>query len=193
MVSNKQNLREQASLIREGVSPSDHDVKDVHHHIESSISISKTSVIAGYYPIESEFDCLSLMRLFSHAGYSCALPKVVERNKALLFFRWFSEIKMEEGAYGIKEPVGDQQPLSPDIILVPLLSFDRHLNRLGYGGGYYDRTLEQLRIKKTITAIGIAYDEQLSELLLPIEDHDQALDWIITPQNVYSATQIIEG
>ena len=94
---------------------------------------------------------------------------------------------MCEGAYGIREPVINAKTMysDPTIIIVPLLAFDTEGNRLGYGGGYYDATLEYLRQKSPVIAIGIAFQEQLFEEGLPSEAHDQPLDLVITPERSY--------
>jgi 5-formyltetrahydrofolate cyclo-ligase len=84
------------------------------------------------------------------------------------------------GVWGISEPTADKPEVEPDILLVPLLAFDNAGRRLGYGGGFYDRTLHALRAKKQVTAVGLAYDEQRVDAV-PHLDYDQRLDWVLTP------------
>jgi 5-formyltetrahydrofolate cyclo-ligase len=87
---------------------------------------------------------------------------------------------MDRGVWGIPEPKADKPVLEPNVLLVPLLAFDARGGRLGYGGGFYDRTLAGLRAKKPIVAIGLAYDEQQVDAV-PHLDYDQRLDWVLTP------------
>ena len=87
---------------------------------------------------------------------------------------------MESGTWGIAEPLPSRPALEPDIVMVPLLAFDVQGYRLGYGGGFYDRSLAGLRAKKPIVAVGIAYDE-LKVDAVPHLDYDQRVDWVLTP------------
>ncbi|GAA3853306.1 5-formyltetrahydrofolate cyclo-ligase [Celeribacter arenosi] len=138
-------------------------------------------VIAGYMPIGSEIDPIPAMTRMSLTG-PVAVPVVVEENQPLRFDRWRPNSKFSEGAYGIPVPAVSE-PLVPDVIIVPVLAFDRLGHRLGYGGGYYDRTLAQLRAERDVFAVGLAYAEQ--ELGgLPIEPTDASLDAIVTQSEV---------
>jgi 5-formyltetrahydrofolate cyclo-ligase len=87
---------------------------------------------------------------------------------------------MKAAAWGIAEPMDDKPALDPDILLVPLLAFDVRGYRLGYGGGFYDRTLHRLRKLKPVVAVGLAYDE-LRVDAVPAESYDERLDWVLTP------------
>jgi 5-formyltetrahydrofolate cyclo-ligase len=87
---------------------------------------------------------------------------------------------MDRGVWGIPEPRADKAVLVPDILIVPLLAFDRAGWRLGYGGGYYDRTLRDLRARKVVTAVGLAHEEQEVDAV-PHLDYDQRLDWVLRP------------
>jgi 5-formyltetrahydrofolate cyclo-ligase len=87
---------------------------------------------------------------------------------------------MQAAQWGIAEPMADKPEVEPDVLLVPLLAFDKHGHRLGYGGGFYDRTLMKLRVKKPVVAVGLAYDE-LEVDAVPHESYDQRLDWVLTP------------
>jgi 5-formyltetrahydrofolate cyclo-ligase len=111
------------------------------------------------------------------------LPVVIAKNEPLLFRLWRPGMPLEVGRFGTLHPPNDSPLLTPDLVLVPLLAFDRHGDRLGYGGGYYDRTLAALRIERSSRAVGLAYAAQeLPEL--PHQPHDQRLDWIVTEIDV---------
>ncbi len=98
----------------------------------------------------------------------------------LLFRAWTPGDAMGQAAWGIAEPLPDKPVLEPDVVLVPLLAFDARGGRLGYGGGFYDRTLARLRALNPVTAVGIGYDE-LKIDAVPHLDYDQRLDWVLTP------------
>jgi 5-formyltetrahydrofolate cyclo-ligase len=94
---------------------------------------------------------------------------------------------MDSGVWGIAEPKGDKLELEPDVLLVPLLAFDAAGWRLGYGGGFYDRTLRALRAHKRIVAVGLAYDEQKVDAV-PHLDYDERLDWVLRPSGPIRCT-----
>lgn len=133
-------------------------------------------VLAGYMPMRSELDPLPAMR--AHPGPVC-VPVVPGRAQPLLFHRWAPDMPMVEGAFGAYVPARAEL-LVPQALIVPMLGFDRRGYRLGYGGGFYDRTLQRLRAQGRCLAIGFAFDAQeLNEL--PIDENDQRLDVMITP------------
>src|SRR6185503_17417551 len=102
---------------------------------------------------------------------------------------WKDGDPLAEGAFGIMQPSTDAPKwVDPDIVVVPLLAFDRRGYRLGYGSGYYDVTLAALRAKKKIVAVGLGYGQQAVLFNLPSEPHDEKLDWVITPQKAHSFT-----
>ncbi len=137
------------------------------------------TVLSGYIPIRGELDPLVAMTL--HPG-PVALPVVRAKGEALEFHQWHPGCAMVEGAFKTLIPA---QPalLVPQALIVPLVAFDRHGFRLGYGGGFYDRTLEQLRASGRVLAIGFGYDVQEVDQV-PIEATDQQLDLIITPTRI---------
>lgn len=143
-------------------------------------------IIGAYFPVRSEFDCLPLVRRLVGEGWRVALP-VVKQNSPLEYHEWTFGEPMENGPFGIPQPVNGVL-LSPSIVLVPLLAFDRQCFRLGYGGGHYDRTLEVLRSQHKVVAIGLAFDSQeVAEV--PVCSYDQQLDWILTPSGAIPAKQ----
>lgn len=149
------------------------------------ISPKPGQVIAAYWPTGREFDPRPTLEKLLAAGFACALPVINEGSKILDFTRWRDGEPLTQGAHGIMQPAhGDL--VSPDILIIPLLAFDRKGRRLGQGGGYYDATLAYLRARKEIVAVGMAYSAQVVLFSLPEEPHDQRLDWVITPQKAYN-------
>jgi 5-formyltetrahydrofolate cyclo-ligase len=142
-----------------------------------------SGIVAGYWPIGDEIDLRPALNALADAGRDLALPAVVAGESVLRFHRWRPGDRLAAGAFGIGEPLPDADELRPGIVLVPLLAFDAVGHRLGYGGGYYDRTLAGLRKDGHITALGIGYAGQEIEAL-PAEPGDQAMDWIVTEAGV---------
>lgn len=137
------------------------------------------NVFAGYMPIGSEIDCVPLMRRLTESDVALCLPVVAGPDAPLIFRRWSPDDRLVTGSFGISEPLGTAAQVAPQVVLVPMLAFDRVGNRLGYGGGYYDRTLKQLRANGDVIAIGVAFAGQLRDKV-PVSDADQPLDWILT-------------
>lgn len=137
-----------------------------------------------YYPVRGEFDCLPLLAALVALGVETSLPIVTDRHDKLTFHPWKPGEELEKGEYDIPAPYNKGLSISPDLLIVPLLGFDANGARLGYGGGYYDRTLEFLRARnEDFEAMGIAYDfQKLNDLA--IEDHDQQLDMVVTPSGL---------
>jgi 5-formyltetrahydrofolate cyclo-ligase len=140
-------------------------------------------VISGYLPMRDEADILPLMRELDRRGARLALPVVAAKAQPLLFRRWAPGAPLEAGVFGTSHPPASADILIPDLLLVPLLAFDESGTRLGYGGGYYDRSLAALREVRRIIAVGIGYEAQRLPSL-PCESHDQKLDWMVTEQRV---------
>ena len=137
-------------------------------------------VVSGFASLPEELNVWPLLRRLAGAGVALALPVVARKGQPLVFRAWAPGDAMDKGVWGIPEPKADKPVLEPDFLLVPLLAFDAHGGRLGYGGGFYDRTLAHLRAMKPIAAIGLAYDEQRVNAV-PHLDYDQRLDWVLTP------------
>ena len=133
--------------------------------------------IGGYYPINFEIDTLSILKKFENKNFNISLP-VIKKNYDMDFYKWSFKEPLKINKYGIPEPVS-KILVYPDILLVPLVAFDKKLNRLGYGGGYYDRLIEKLAKKKKILKIGLALSVQKINQV-PINKHDQKLDYIVT-------------
>ncbi len=136
-------------------------------------------VLAGYVPMRTEIDCLPAMA--AHSGL-VGVPVIVGIGQALRFRAWSPETEMIPGDFGAMIPA-DGGWVEPTVLIVPMLAFDSRGFRLGYGGGFYDRTLEALRARGPVTAIGFAYaDQQVDEV--PIEPTDQRLDMVVTERGV---------
>lgn len=151
------------------------------------INVNEQSIIASYWPKDREFDTHILMDGCLKRGASIALPVIDDQSLILKFAKWSHDTDIMQGKFGVCHPVIDEhtQWLEPDIIIVPLLAFDRQGYRLGFGGGYYDATLEHLMAIKNITAIGVGYAKQACLFNLPREEHDIKMDWVITDQGAH--------
>ena len=140
-------------------------------------------VVASYFPIGSEIDPRPLAETFMCEQVKIALPVLAGPNLPVIFRRWSPGDILDRGPFSVLEPTADARVVVPDLVLVPLVAADRAGGRLGYGKGYYDRTLAGLRAAGPVRAIGLAFDEQIFDEIA-IEAHDQPLDWIITPTQV---------
>ncbi len=145
-------------------------------------------VVAGYMPVRHEVDVIPLLRALHERGYVLALPVVARREAPLSFRRWRPGEALEPGAYGIPAPVTGAPEVVPDIVLAPLVAFDRFGHRLGYGGGYYDRTLAALRVVRPVQAIGCAHAAQEVERI-PALPTDARLDWLLTEEGARRAEE----
>ncbi len=139
-------------------------------------------VVAGYRPIRSEIDPTPLMLALHAAGHRLAVPVIEGAGKPLRFREWHPEAAMTEGPFGVPVPLTGCWR-EPDLLIVPLLAFDRAGWRLGYGGGFYDRTLAALRLRRPVLAVGFAYAAQ-EVAAVPHGESDQPLDAIVTEVGV---------
>jgi len=180
----KSELRTEALAKRDGLSV-DHRAaaaQAIARHA-GCVELSAGTIVAGFSAIRSEIDASALMQAFGARGASLALPVAVERNQPLIFRAWTKETRLVRGMYGIFEPSSDAEDVEPDIVLVPLAAFDRRGHRIGYGGGYYDRTLSHLRKSKKVVAIGVAFAVQ--EIDDAMRDaHDEPLDLVLTENEI---------
>ena len=135
--------------------------------------------IAGYWPLGDELDCRPLLVALKSAGAQLALPVAAGQGQVLIFRVWTPGDALEPGPFGTFHPSQRAAVVVPRAFFVPLIGFDAAGHRLGYGAGYYDRTLAAFRKDRTVTAIGLAYDEQQVDAV-PAEAHDQRLDAVMT-------------
>jgi 5-formyltetrahydrofolate cyclo-ligase len=145
----------------------------------AAFSLAPREAIAGYNPINDEADIAPLMAALAQRGHPLCLPAVVARDAPLAFRAWSPGAALVPGPMGILEPPATAAALCPDVVLVPLLAFDGSGHRLGYGGGYYDRTLAVLRAAGRVLVVGVAYSAQEVDSL-PGTEHDQRVDAVLT-------------
>ena len=143
----------------------------------------KIKTIGGYYPINYEFDCLPVLKKFAEKNFLISLP-VISASNQMNFFNWSSDAHLKINSMGIPEPVS-KKIVYPDLILVPLVGFDKNKFRLGYGGGYYDRYIEKVDKFKKFKTIGLSFSFQEIKKL-PVNKFDKKLDFIITENKIYS-------
>jgi 5-formyltetrahydrofolate cyclo-ligase len=143
------------------------------------IPVPAAAIVSGYSPMKSEFNPIPLMRRLADAGAQLALPVVSGRGKPLIMRAWSFGAPLAAGVWGIREPPPDAPEVLPDILLVPLAAFDRSGQRIGYGAGYYDMTINRLRDHKQVTAIGLAFAAQEIDAV-PHTARDARLDLVLT-------------
>lgn len=176
-MSDKTTLRAQALAARRAGG----DPVALIANLRAALAPHGGKVLAGYWPIRGEADPRPVLADWDGA---VVLPVVVARDTPLTFRRWQSGDALDEGAFGTAHPPEAAPALDPQVLIVPLAGFDRAGNRLGYGGGYYDRTLARLRAAGPVVALGLAYGVQ--ELAaIPVEPTDQPLDAVVTDHGVF--------
>ena len=153
-------------------------------HLFDFMNITNELVISSYMAVRSEINTYASMKWLNNNGYNVCLPVIEKENNPLEFYEWSESTQLKLGLYGIPVPYLTKK-VEPDVLLCPLVSFDIHGNRLGYGGGYYDRTIQKLQIKKDILAIGLGFSEQKSRIKLPFDNNDQILDAMVTDKGFF--------
>ena len=147
------------------------------------LPVTPGTIVSGFSPLKSEINPLPLLRKLAEAGARLALPVVAGRGQPLIMRSYAFGQPLNSGVWGIREPKDDAPEVEPDIVIVPLAAFDRRGNRIGYGAGYYDMTINRLRGRKTVTAVGIAYAAQeVPEV--PVTERDARLDLVLTERDV---------
>ncbi len=149
----------------------------------SGFGSPETSAISGYWPMADELDVRPLLERLDREGRALALPVVVAKGEPLIFRRWRPGMALDEGGFGTRHPGPAAPELTPAILLVPLLAFDGRGHRLGWGGGFYDRTLAQLRARGPVVAVGVAFHGQHMDRI-PDTPGDEPVDWVITEEDV---------
>jgi 5-formyltetrahydrofolate cyclo-ligase len=151
------------------------------YNLLKKVTNFKKKIVGGYYPVNCEIDDLEILKKFEKKKIKISLP-LIKKNFKMDFIQCSLNNPFVVNRYGIPEPCHGKVVL-PDILLVPVVAFDKSLNRLGYGAGYYDRLIQSLKKKKKIITIGLAFDFQ-EVYLIPISKHDQKLDYIITNKKI---------
>jgi 5-formyltetrahydrofolate cyclo-ligase len=146
-------------------------------------AVAAGAIVSGFMPLKSEINPMPLMRRLAAAGAQLALPAVAGRGKPLTMRAFAFGEPLVAGVWGIREPGPDAREVFPDIVIVPLLAFDRAGRRLGYGAGYYDMTIAGLRARKPVIAVGIAFAAQEIPCV-PTTARDAALDLVLTEHEV---------
>ena len=173
----KSKLRKKILKIREKTNKNDIQIN--YNQITKILKKEKINkkIIGGYFPVNFEMDDLVLLRKFEKNRFNISLP-VIKKNFQMDFYKWSFSEPLKVSKYGIPEP-NIKNIVYPDILFIPLVAFDKNLNRLGYGGGYYDRLIEKLSKKKKIMKIGLAIPAQQINKV-PINVYDQKLDYVVT-------------
>ena len=177
----KSNLRKKILKIREKINKT-----SIQINFNQVIKILKKEkinkkIIGGYYPVNFEIDDLELLKKFKKNRFIISLP-VIKKNFQMDFYKWSFSDPLNVNKFGIPEPE-IKNIVYPDILLIPLVAFDKNLNRLGYGGGYYDRLITKISKKKRIIKIGLAITDQKIDKV-PTNIYDQKLDYIVTNKYV---------
>lgn len=152
------------------------------------LRVGAGDVVGGYWPLPGEIDPRPLMAALAGRGAALALPEVIAPDAPLVFRGWSPGDALEPGPHGTAHPALSAPLLVPTLLLVPLLAFDAKGFRLGFGGGYYDRTLDALRRGGGVVAVGLAFAAQQSPAL-PSEPWDQPLDLILTEEGLHTVVR----
>lgn len=185
LVEEKQAARKAASKIRKEAAAQDAGAAPmkIFDLLKGMDLIRSGQIISGFLPIGSEIDTRPILEELRRRGLVICLPCVEAEEAPLTFRVWHPEDELVKESFGTLAPAPTAQEVDPDILLSPMLAFDRAGYRLGYGGGFYDRSLEKLRKLKTITAIGVAYAAQ-EVATVPRDVLDQPLDLILSEKEV---------
>jgi 5-formyltetrahydrofolate cyclo-ligase len=143
------------------------------------VAVPAGATVSGFSPLKSEINPVPLMRAFAAAGATLALPVVAGRGQPLTMRSWNFGEPLVSGVWGIREPPPSAPEVFPDVLIVPMLAFDRTGQRIGYGAGYYDMTIARLRGMKPVVALGIAYAAQ-EIAQVPSTSRDATLDLVLT-------------
>ena len=183
LADEKATLRAEAKATRDAILPED-AAAELAQRFDRGISLPPAATVSGYWPLGSEIDPRPLMARLAANGHHLCLPVVTGAGEPLAFRRWSEGDPLVPAGYGTHEPAPTALLCEPGVLLVPLLAFDRRGCRLGYGGGYYDRTLETARPARRILAVGLAYAAQeVAEV--PSGPMDQRLDAIVTEGGIF--------
>jgi 5-formyltetrahydrofolate cyclo-ligase len=185
--SAKTALRLQMRAVRKDLAASGPGAAELAANHLPEAMLGRYAIVSGYRAQGSEFDPWPLLQRLAAAGARLALPVAVDRDSALTFRAYSSHDRMVPDAFGIPAPPPGAEVVEPDLVIVPILAFDRAGHRMGQGAGHYDRTIATLRARRPPFVLGLAYAGQ-EVARIPAEPHDQALDAILT-ENGYIEAQ----
>jgi 5-formyltetrahydrofolate cyclo-ligase len=185
----KKQLRRDAKAQRAAAARATPDAgARLHDELLTAVGIPRDVAVSAYWPMGDEIDPRPILYTLHARGHPVALPVMPGKDQPLVFRAWHPDLAMADGGFGTRVPPEGEPPIIPQVLLVPLLAFDRRGYRLGYGGGFYDRTLAALRGKSTLTrAIGLAYAGQ-EVGTVPTDAYDQRLDMIVTERGPVALT-----
>jgi 5-formyltetrahydrofolate cyclo-ligase len=147
------------------------------------VAVPAGAIVAGFFPMKTEISPLPLLRALEKNGARVALPRIVGRGYPLSMRAWKFGDPLVPGQWGIREPAPNAEEVAPDILIVPFAAFDKRGYRVGYGAGYYDRTIAGLRAKKKVVTVGFGCEAQeVAEC--PTEPHDEKLDFLMTEKGL---------
>ena len=177
---NKSEIRKKVLKIRK-----QNSLKNLEINFKYLLKILKKAnisnkIVGGYHPYNYEVNTIKILEKFEKQKYQISLPKIKE-NSQMDFFSWSMNDPLSINKYGIPEPTSNKV-VTPGILLVPVVAFDKHFNRIGYGGGFYDRYIRKIKKNKKIMTIGLAFSfQKVNEV--PTNQYDIKLDFIITEKN----------
>ncbi len=190
--SQKASARKAAKVRRQDAQSGSSQANAIENARELAIGQAAGRPIAGYLAIGTELDPSTLLaNLHRDQGCTVCVPVVMGKNERLRFRSWTPQSKLSTGPFGVKIPASGDW-LTPYLVFVPMLAFDRMGYRLGYGGGFYDRTLRFLRAAAPTIAVGLAFGEQEQDVV-PRDQNDEKLDVIVTNREIIDITGIYQS
>ena len=180
LIQQKAALRRTLKERRAGLADPEAAAEAIARHLVAGVDLPPSGVVAGHWPLAGELDPRPAMRRLGASGHALALPRMRGAGEPLAFHVWREGDALIRAAFGVMEPDPSRPQVEPDLLLVPLLAFDAGGRRLGWGKGYYDRTLARLRTRRPeVLAIGVAFAAQQVDQV-PAGPADQALDLVVT-------------
>jgi 5-formyltetrahydrofolate cyclo-ligase len=181
----KRELREQANAAREVAWRANPLAGEaLKQHLTEALSVPPGIAVSGYWPLQGEIDVRPALKKYHREGHPVGLPVVIGKSEPLLFRRWNPAEELVMGRFKVLTPPEGSDEIRPRVLLVPMLAFDPDGYRLGYGGGFYDRTLAKLRSAGHAVAVGVAYAAQEMPFV-PRGPYDQPLDLVVTEHSVF--------
>lgn len=185
----KAQMRQILSERRNEITPDSRHGHNLKNVFLKHFSLTEELVLAGFWPMATELDLVPLLSELDRQGVTCGLPVVEATATPLIFRKWRTGDELDKGPYGTSHPSDRQDVIEPDMLLIPLLGFDLDGARLGYGGGYYDRTIEAMRSHSKVCCVGVGFDGQQVGCI-PTGPYDQKMDWIVTPTRVIQCADL---